>query len=220
MGSTLINSVSRLRQGKRSSQPNRSKRISKPSSKRLVLSLSLIAGLSFSFGGVLAFFLNAQILNHSRKTAERTATTPILSAIPNQITRPVTLLVLGIDQGGSLPNSGNTPEKALEGNSDTMLLVRFDPSSGQATVLSIPRDTKVPLTGSQTKKINDANVLGGPPLAARTVSQLLEGIAIDRYVRLDTQALIHLVDVLDGVDINVPAEMHYRDRTQKLTIDF
>ncbi len=220
VGSTLINPVSRLRQGKRSSQPNRSKRISKPPGKRLVVSLSLIAGLSFGFGGVLAFCLNAQILNHSKKTAETMATTPILSVIPNQITRPVTVLVLGIDQGRSLRNPANTPETVLDGNSDTMLLVRFDPSSGQATVLSIPRDTKVPLTGSQTQKINDANALGGPPMAARTVSQLLEGIGIDRYVRLDTQALIHLVDVLDGVDINVPAEMHYRDRTQGLTIDF
>ena len=188
--------------------------------KSIVLSLCLIAGLSFSFGAILAISLNAQIFNHSRKTMEKMPTVPILSAIPNQITRPVTLLVLGIDQSRSLQKSGNTLETALDGNSDTMLLVRFDPSSGKATVLSIPRDTKVPLIGSETQKINEANVLGGPPMAARTVSELLEGIAIDRYVRLDTQALIHLVDILGGVNINVPAAMHYRDRTQGLTIDF
>ena len=215
-----MNPVSRLRRGKRLPQLYKPQRFPIKFGKSLVLSLCLIAGLSFSFGAILAISLNAQIFNHSRKTMEKMPTAPILSAIPNQITRPVTLLVLGIDQSRSLQKSGNIPETVLEGNSDTMLLVRFDPSSGKAMVLSIPRDTKVPLIGSETQKINEANVLGGPPRAARTVSELLEGISIDRYVRLDTQALIHLVDILGGVDISVPAAMHYRDRTQGLTIDF
>ena len=216
----MINPVSRLRQGRPLKPSYNSDRFPVHSGKRLVLLLSLVAALSFSFGATLAIALNTQIFNHSRKTTEKMATAPILSVIPNQLTRPVNLLVLGIDQSGSLQKSGNTPETGLDGNSDTMLLVRFYPGSHKITVLSIPRDTKVALTGSKTQKINDANVLGGPPMAARTVSQLLEGLKIDRYLRLDTQALIHLVDILGGIDIDVPAAMHYRDRTQGLTIDF
>jgi polyisoprenyl-teichoic acid--peptidoglycan teichoic acid transferase len=45
-------------------------------------------------------------------------------------------------------------------------------------------------------------------------------VSFDRYVRIDTQGLIQLVDALGGVEVNIAKPMHYRDRTQQLTIDF
>jgi LCP family protein required for cell wall assembly len=134
------------------------------------------------------------------------------------ITRPVNILVLGIDNSGQ--PGGSSSEAALAGNSDTMLLVRLQPEQQQINILSIPRDTLVTLPGKGIDKINDANMIGGSVLAAKTVSQLLEGLPIDRYVRVSTQGLIPLVDAMGGVEVTVPKAMDYEDHTQHLSIHF
>jgi len=138
--------------------------------------------------------------------------------IPTNLEHPVNILILGIDNSGH-PHKGNyTPAEALAGNSDTMLVVRLQPNNNQISVLSIPRDTLVSLPKIGIDKLNDANVRGGPKLAAEAVSQLLEGVSIDRYVRLDTEGFIHLVDALGGVEVTVPKQMDYTDKTQHLNI--
>jgi LCP family protein required for cell wall assembly len=86
-------------------------------------------------------------------------------------------------------------------------------------LLSIPRDTQVTIPTVGVTKINDANVRGGAELAAKTVSSVLSGIPIDRYVRVDTEAFRELVDLLGGVEVYVPAPMSYVDQTQKLKIN-
>lgn len=143
-----------------------------------------------------------------------------ITAFPGSLARPINILILGIDNSGH-PHIGNfTPSEALSGNSDTMLLVRLDPDQRQVNVLSIPRDTQVQISGVGLDKINDANVQGGVALAESTVSKLLSGIRIDRYVRIDTEELVHLVDAIGGLEVNVPKAMDYVDHTQKLTIHF
>ncbi len=139
---------------------------------------------------------------------------PAKTKIPMQLTRPVNLLVMGVDRTG-------TDKSGLDGNSDTMLLVQFQPQAGKVQALSLPRDTLVEIPGYGRDKLNAANAYGGPALAAQTVNQLLAGdVSFDRYVRIDTHGLIQLVDALGGVEVNIAKPMHYRDRTQKLTIDF
>lgn len=138
---------------------------------------------------------------------------PAQTKIPMQLTRPVNVLVMGVDR--------TSPDKSgLNGNSDTMLLVQFQPGAGKVQALSLPRDTLVHIPGYGRDKLNAANAYGGPALAAQSVNQLLNGVSLDRYVRIDTQGLIQLVDALGGVEVNIAKPMHYRDRTQKLTIDF
>jgi len=65
-------------------------------------------------------------------------------------------------------------------------------------MLSIPRDTRVEIEGHGIKKINSANVQGGPALSAKTVSNLLDGVAIDRYVRINILGVAKLIDALGG----------------------
>jgi polyisoprenyl-teichoic acid--peptidoglycan teichoic acid transferase len=60
---------------------------------------------------------------------------------------------------------------------------------------------------------------GGAELAAATVTENFEGVTIDRYVRVDTDAFKELVDLLGGVEVYVPTRMKYTDNTQKLHID-
>ncbi len=144
----------------------------------------------------------------------------LMSIIPATLKHPINILVLGIDNSGHPHEANFTPAEALSGNSDTMLLVRLQPDTHEINVLSIPRDTLVKIPGVGIDKINDANVRGGPKQAAGTVSKFADNIPIDRYIRVDTEGFIHLVDALGGVEVNVPKKMDYIDKTQKLNIHF
>lgn len=143
-----------------------------------------------------------------------------------ELSRPVNILVLGIKVLTSdlkEPPAEDVGYHALvnsfEGLSDTMLLIRFDPLSEKLTILSIPRDTRVDLEGHGVQKINSANEYGGPALATEAISELLGGVKIDKYVRLNIQGVEKLIDAIGGVTVNVPKDMKYNDFSQHLYID-
>lgn len=133
-----------------------------------------------------------------------------------RLTRPVNILVMGIDR---VPGAPDGSQEVFAGRSDTMLLLHLDPDVQTVGMLSIPRDTQVEIPGLGTSKINQANASGGPALTRQVVSQTLNGIQIDRYVRVSTEAFRELVDLLGGVRVYVPEPMSYEDKTQKLKID-
>jgi polyisoprenyl-teichoic acid--peptidoglycan teichoic acid transferase len=135
-----------------------------------------------------------------------------------QIDRPINILVMGIDLPLDLPDSAASAD-VFAGRSDTMLLLHINPENQTVSVLSVPRDTQVEIPGEGVEKINYANVVGGSKLAAQVVSQNLNGVAIDRYVRVSTEAFRELVDLLGGVRVFVPEDMKYTDETQHLYID-
>lgn len=134
------------------------------------------------------------------------------------ITRPVNILVMGLDLPLNLPD-GKESSDVFAGRSDTMLLVHLDPDTQSVSVLSIPRDTRVEDPTLGTEKINYANAVGGPKLSAQVVSRTLNGVSIDRYVRVSTGAFRELVDLVGGIEVYVPERMEYVDNTQKLKID-
>ncbi len=138
------------------------------------------------------------------------------SLLPYTLSRPVNVLVMGIDRVLDAPPDS---VQSFAGRSDTMLLLRFDPADDSLRVLSIPRDTRVRIPNIGYRKINDANAEGGPALAAKVVSQTFNEVPIDRYVRVTTNAFRELVDLVGGIEVYVPKPMHYRDMTQKLEIN-
>lgn len=133
-----------------------------------------------------------------------------------QVTRPVNLLLMGIDE---VPNVPEDSPEIFSGRTDTLLLVRVDPESPAVNVMSIPRDTRVRIPGYGTAKINHANVEGGPELVAQTLSYNLGTVPVDRYVRVSTGAFREIVDLVGGVEVYVPKRMVYEDQTQGLYID-
>lgn len=135
---------------------------------------------------------------------------------PYHLGRPVNILVMGIDRVEDAPPDSL---QAFVGRSDTMLLLRFDPTDNTLKLLSIPRDTRVDIPRFGYTKINDANVHGGPALAANVVSNTLNNVPIDRYVRVTTNAFRELVDLVGGIEVFVPRPMVYKDVTQKLDIN-
>ena len=133
-----------------------------------------------------------------------------------QVTRPVNILVMGVD----VPEPGqDNADTLFDGRSDTMLIARINAEENTVGLLSIPRDTQVDIPGEGIAKINHANFAGGPELVAETVQANFGPVPIDRYVRVSTGALRELVDLLGGVEVMVPQRMVYQDVTQGLYID-
>ncbi|AFZ57166.1 LCP family protein [Anabaena cylindrica FACHB-243] len=146
----------------------------------------------------------------------------------SQLTRPVNILVMGMSV--LPPDIQNPPSETKElrylpqvnsfdGLADVMLLLKFDPESKKIVMLSVPRDTRTEVEGYGVKKINAANVDGGPALTAKTVSNLLGGVGIDRYVRINVLGVGKLIDALGGVTVYVPKDMKYQDDSQHLYIN-
>lgn len=96
------------------------------------------------------------------------------------------------------------------GRSDTMMIATVDPKSDSASLLSVPRDTRVRIYGYGYDKINAAFAYGGEPLAERTVENFL-GINIDHYVIIDVNSFVKIIDAIGGIDIDVEKRMKYED---------
>ncbi|NJO39991.1 MAG: LCP family protein [Cyanobacteria bacterium RU_5_0] len=201
----------------------------------LALSLIGVATVSASAGALLAVAIAGTPLLQSKLTPEEAEVfnqdEPIstsLSLRMPQLTRPVNILILGVkvlssDVSNPPPEAQNLGYHAtinsLEGLSDTMMLVRFNPEMRQLTVLSLPRDTRTWIDGLGLTKLNEANTYGGPALAARATNELLGGVGIDRYIRINVQGVEKLIDALGGVTVYVPQDMQYKDDSQHLYIN-
>ncbi len=188
--------------------------------------------LSATAGAILAVSLSATPLKQTKFTPEEAAvfsqegTISYKNLHPPELNRPVNILVLGtkvLTSEVEDPTQENVGYQALvnsfHGLTDTMLLLRFNPAQETLTVLSIPRDTQAEIEGHGLRKINEANYQGGPALAAETVSNLLGGVPIDRYVRVNIQGVEKLITALGGVTLYVPKDMKYQDDSQHLYIN-
>ncbi|MBL1209307.1 LCP family protein [Geminocystis sp. GBBB08] len=138
------------------------------------------------------------------------------SLFAQQLQEPVNILVMGIDK---VANSEENPESRFSGRSDTMLLVRFQPDDHSLKILSIPRDSRVQLPNGNYDKINSANAIGGVPYTKEVIQRNLDNINIDKYIRITPNAFTDLVDLIGGVEVYVPVDMKYTDKTQGLYID-
>lgn len=109
----------------------------------------------------------------------------------------MTVLLLGSDvRLGADVGDGVEGQRA-----DTIMLVRFD-TDGRVTMLSIPRDSWVPIPGMGTQKINAA-LNGGPALAVRTVANLT-GMDIQHVALIDFRGVRELTTALGGIVVNNP----------------
>nr|WP_202465839.1 LCP family protein [Streptomyces sp. SID4951] len=89
-------------------------------------------------------------------------------------------------------------------NTDTIMVLH----SGEhgPTLVSLPRDSYVPIPGHGSRKINEAYADGGPKLLTRTVEQAT-GLRIDRYAEVNFLGFVQVVDALDGVRLCLDAPL-------------
>ena len=216
---------------------SKKKKLNKGRAILVTLGLATVSLASAAVGAILAVTFStasplqqAELSTEEQKVFSKEETVTAKNLNLPELKRPVNILVLGIKVISSdLEEQGIKYQKkdvgylhlvnSFEGLSDSMLLLRFDPQKDKVSVLSIPRDTRVYLDGYGVRKINHANKYGGPALAAAAASDLLEGINIDRYVRVNVQGVEKLIDTLGGVTVNVPKDMKYNDFSQHLYID-
>lgn len=102
---------------------------------------------------------------------------------------------------------------------DTIILCAYNPKQQTASMLSIPRDTFVGKSKSNAKGADKINYLysKGPQKTLEAVSELT-GIDVKYYAVINNDALIKTVDIIGGVDFEVPINMDYDDKTQNLHI--
>jgi LCP family protein required for cell wall assembly len=116
------------------------------------------------------------------------------------------ILVIGTDSAARLP--ANDPIREERSSSEQLayviMILRLDPKKNTAALLSIPRDTYVPIAGNnRPAKINSA-IYGsnGADRLIQTIKQNF-GVSIDNYVQIDFEGFRDLVKVLDGIPMYI-----------------
>lgn len=114
---------------------------------------------------------------------------------------PQNILLVGIDDGSGL----QAGDPVLRGrgatlNTDTVMILRVDPQTKQAALLSLPRDLYVDLAGGGKGRINTALALGGPERLIETIKQDF-GIPINHYAMVDFHGFEALVSAVGGVPV-------------------
>jgi polyisoprenyl-teichoic acid--peptidoglycan teichoic acid transferase len=105
-----------------------------------------------------------------------------------------------------------------EATTDTIILAHLDVQRRTATLVSIPRDTWVPVPGQGMEKINAAYASGGAKMTAKVVSALLGGVGIDATVALQPEGASQIVDAMGGLNVDVDEDMDYDDNYGELHI--
>lgn len=112
---------------------------------------------------------------------------------------------------GSDSRTGLTPEQEQQlstggeldsQRTDTIMIVHI-PRSGKPTMVSIPRDSYVPIPDYGRDKINAAFSIGGPQLLVRTVEEAT-GLRMDHYAEIGFGGFAGIVDAIGGVELCVP----------------
>lgn len=124
--------------------------------------------------------------------------------VTGEILPPINILLLGTDADADGPP-----------RTDTIILLTLDRQTQTAGMLSLPRDLWVPIPSYGTYKINTAYSIGesnsypggGAQLIKNTVSSFI-GQPVPYYVRVNFRGFVELIDLIGGVEINVPKVIH------------
>jgi LCP family protein required for cell wall assembly len=130
---------------------------------------------------------------------------------------PENFLLVGIDDASDLPgdDSVRVGRDPTDKRSDTIMILRTDPATGRAALLSLPRDLYVDLADGGQGRINLAFRRGGARQLIRTIDQNF-GIKINHYVQVDFASFRGLVDAIGGVP--VPVQRPARDSETGLEV--
>lgn len=173
------------------------------------LSIVVIAIIVLA-GGAAAYLYNKadeKLAEISTVAANETPTPPEESAK----VKPISFLILGVDtrgEGGTL-------------NTDVFMVATLNPVTKSATLVSIPRDTRVQIEGYKVRKVNQyyaAFYMDEKETADKEIKEMVSkymDIPIDYVVRINFQGFVDVIDAIGGVDVNVDMDMRYQDLADK-----
>lgn len=167
--------------------------------KIVLMSLAIIVltlGAGFAYGISLLNFSTDAISKTFRQLDGQDEITPI------DATEPLTILLMGVDMDQA--TRGGVWE---EGRSDSMILVTVNPKTKETTMMSLTRDIMVEIAeanGESTgtvEKLNHSYSYGQAPMAIATIEKMMD-INIDRYIEINMDGLVELVDAVGGIEVN------------------
>ena len=122
-----------------------------------------------------------------------------------KIDKPFTILLMGVDSEIDGINNSSF-------NGDALMLITFNPKTLSTTLLSIPRDTYVPIScfeNNRKNKITHA-AWNGYTCMINTIESFFD-IHIDYYLKINFKGIVSLVDELGGVEVDVPISFCEQD---------
>lgn len=117
----------------------------------------------------------------------------------------VNFLLMGLDDGGM--------------RADTIMLASVDKKAKTVKILSVPRDTRVEVNGKHIKINATMGYKSREELMITKVKEIT-GLPVHYYAEVDFDGFKEIIDILGGVDIDVPYDMDYDDPAQNLHIHF
>ena len=144
--------------------------------------------------------IDTKVITIKDKKMKKAATSSIETASSGKsITEPFTILLMGID------STDEVLEKNAIANGDTLILITFNPKTLNATMISIPRDSYVPIacwSGKPENKITHAAAYGNDCMI-NTIQNYFD-TKIDYYAKINFKGLVKLVNAVGGVEVDVP----------------
>ncbi len=136
-----------------------------------------------------------------KKEAEKTSTKPI--------TEPFSILLMGVDS-----EMENLADSSFNG--DSLMVLTFNPKTLSSTILSIPRDSYVPIACFDNQRKNKITHAAwqGESCMQKTIENFLD-IDIDYYVKINFKGVVKLVDTLGGVEVDVPYSLCEQDSNRQ-----
>lgn len=146
---------------------------------------------------------DTKVIIKKSKKLEKASTSKIeTSSSGKSVTEPFTIVLMGID------STDEVLEKNAIANGDTLIVITFNPKTLNATMLSIPRDSYVPIAcwpGKDRNKITHAAGYGTQCMID-TIENYLE-TDIDYYAKVNFKGLVKLVDSLGGIEVDVDQDL-------------
>lgn len=148
--------------------------------------VSLLAALLLSAAGYFLWLIK-DYNYHKLDDPDIAAIKPISAGVIN-------IALFGIDA---------REQKSFKGLSDSIMVLSINTDTGELKLISIMRDSLVPIPGySSPKKINSAYSLGGPELAIQTLNKNF-GLDIREYATVNFYGMADIIDAVGGLEIEV-----------------
>ena len=146
---------------------------------------------------------DTKVIGKASKTMKKAKVSTVETASSGKsVTEPFTILLMGID------STDEVLEKNAIANGDTLILITFNPKTLNATMLSVPRDSYVPIAcwgGHPENKITHAAAYGNDCMI-NTIEDYFD-VNIDYYAKINFKGLVKLVNAVGGVEVDVPKQL-------------
>ncbi|WP_156018012.1 LCP family protein [Streptococcus ruminantium] len=167
--------------------------------KIFLMSLAIVGltlGAGFVYGVSLLNFSTDAISKTFKKLDGEDKITPI------DATEPLTILLMGVDT-----DQATRGVDWEGGRSDSMILVTVNPKTKETNMMSLTRDIMVEIASANGKstgtveKLNHSYSYGQAPMAIATIEKMMD-IHIDRYIEINMDGLVELVNAVGGIEVN------------------